>query len=343
MKLIAAVLVLFAAAGAFGSWNINTDYACANAAGCTRKQFLGQTKLSNGAEVAALTDGLCCGNGRSGYCYDDTMQKCVQQDDMPDPYRFVVCPLKGSIGCGKKCCNAHRERCEVYTEQNGYVQANCVLRFDNAIGFWTIGLPAILVLFTLLALVGTVLILVPRTEIFAKSERLVIAISVLAVLLGIPFFFSTAWQYGVIIVTSALLGLLSLGTGFRPAAWLCAYVQVALFLAMLGWGTGNVLWGSWGEGILGSSRFGAAEPSNPIRCSARYGGWFARTAGTSYRWTNANATARMDENPSLIGMNWGYCDRDWYAALYVFGIVGIAFSAMGVVGHLISITLYGRQ
>lgn len=301
---------------------IYTKYTCTSDDACRQKQYLDETKLDSGAEVAYLRDGTCCGGK---YCYTSSLQQCKIQDNMPDAVKAAVCNKKGFTACGGFCCNDQKERCEKYTEVNGHVVANCLpVRFDNSLGFWTVALPLILSIFTLAGLGVTVAIAAKRRHGLGKGEKAILALSIVFVLFGMPFYFSSAWQYGVTIALSCAVGVLSLGVTSRSLSYFNVYVQVALFLAMLGWGTGNTLWGHWGEGIL--------DPTT-INCSPRFAAWFHRDATTSYAWSSAAAAARAGANYALAGFDWGYCDQDWFVALWVFGAIGICLSALLLAGH----------
>jgi len=284
--------------------------------------YYGMLKLdSNGFAVADARDGQTCGN----YCYYPSLQSCTIQSSLSDAQRYTICPGTGYSGCGGECCNHVTMRCETYSESNGFVQAHCVRNWMNPFGFWSTGLPIILTLLTILGVILCLVVVSSRFAEFGRGEMAIVALSVALIFFGVFYYFSSGWQYGVIIALSCCVGILCLGASYRPVRWFCVYVQVALFLAMLGWGQGNLLWGNWGAGILDSST---------VTCNSfYYGDYFSRTSTTSFKWSSYQAAARAGADWSLQNMNWGYCDQNWWVALWVFGAIGICLSAMLLAGH----------
>lgn len=289
-----------------------------------KEAYLGLTKLSNGQQVADVQTGMCCkGTATNGTCYYAQMENCVTQTaEVSDQYKSIVC-FKDEDACGASCCNPRTERCDSYKEASGHYVYSCAVKLTDELGFWIIGLPIIFSISTLVGLLAALRVGVgmPATGL-TTTAKANLALAIAIAILGIPFYFSSAWQYGVTITVTAALGIAAVRITYRPVIWLVAFVHIALFLGLLGWGYGNVIFGSWAKGILSTSA---------ITCSARYQNYFSRTDATSAMWDSTTAAARANANPSLVGMDWGYCGQGWFVALWVFGALDICLSAFLVV------------
>jgi len=258
----------------------------------------------------------------------------------------VVCRREFEQCCNNTCCNIFNATCgQGYractvgaptgpglSNRNNWNEFNLAYEVCTPIqhistvkAFWIFILPMYLMLSTLItSALALVFVHKAATRQFLVIEKLMVALSILAVLFSVPLFFAPVYKYGIITIFVALFSILVAAAPYKPLRIVGIVILLILLIYLYDPFHGNHyltlasgrtqsglpdpetagVWYTTGKSWKNESQV-ALDTTN--HCVQWYGGYF--------RFDPALSDCDRVNNPNVT--TFGYCGRGWVTTLLI--------------------------
>jgi hypothetical protein len=255
----------------------------------------------------------------AGTCYSQQYQMCCNG---------AVCESGFTRCCNDTCCNKFSETCQlsqrspmsslsnsrdlgVYFEMCSRIEL-----LSGRKAFFVFVLPAWLLLATAISLaVVTVLARRATEHIFELTERAIVFLAVITVMLGCPFFFSPFYKNGIVIVLVGLVCILVAVARKRKASLFLVILLVAAILYVINPFDGNIYLSITSAVPV----YGAKAESSLLEAAQNL--W--RTSENCvdfYDFFLYDPMHRDQRVHNPENFTFGYCSRGYITALIIFAI-----------------------
>ena len=274
------------------------------------------------SDCNTTTGGLNC----TGECVDSAWQVCCSG---------VACAKAFQSCCGGTCCNDYSSACETGRASQVMWPTGQLAAFERAVCtdvdganpmvlLWAYVYPS---LFLLVTLVVTVLAMVFANKATHRSfsfvEVGVMVFAVLAILLSLPFYFSPAFKYSLVVAVAQLITIFSAAARIKRLNVCALALNSLLLFYVVDPFTGN----AWFTLASGRLIVGAPDPETsgllmvlhkmyyePDFCSQWYLGYFVLDS----------ALLDYDTVDNPMVTRFGFCNAGYVAFLLVFAVLLMA-------------------
>eukprot|EP00995_Heteronema_vittatum_P004493 NODE_16_length_2791_cov_484.680890_g13_i0.p1 GENE.NODE_16_length_2791_cov_484.680890_g13_i0~~NODE_16_length_2791_cov_484.680890_g13_i0.p1 ORF type:complete len:479 (-),score=242.61 NODE_16_length_2791_cov_484.680890_g13_i0:229-1665(-) len=315
---------------------------CANGATCTEKKCCRQdwpapypegqgpmrghcSKYSNWPDGQAPAEVQRC----VGNCYSTAFQTCCNGQ---------ICRRDFERCCNSTCCNRFTSSCTEGQRAGSlgfgsrvnpndyllpYESCTQIETMTTRRAFWVFVMPVFWTFAALLSLAVVLVVARRATEnVFELTERAMTFFAAIMIFLGIPFFFSPLYKYGVVIVFVALFAIVA---AVMRSKFLSLSIVVLLVVLLLYWVDpfeGNI-WLSFTGGLSPTVTNDRNFASGIVEALARLDRTREECTGFYDFFMHdpyIHDFARF-RNPNR--MTFGYCTRAWMTALLIFACIDL--------------------